>query len=62
MNESWFVFFGHQLGMSRQETLSTRYGEMLDMISCLAIYNGGADEKQDHQRHITDYMEAIKVR
>jgi len=26
--------------MGRQEILTTRYGEMLDLISCLAIYNG----------------------
>ena len=25
--------------------MSTRYGEMLDMIACLSIYNGGAEEK-----------------
>lgn len=27
----------------------TRYGEMLDMIACLAIYNGGAPKKK--QKH-----------
>lgn len=26
--------------MKAQETLDTPYGEMLDMISCMAIYNG----------------------
>lgn len=31
--------------MSKQEVLSTPLGEMLDMISCLAIYSGGAKEK-----------------
>lgn len=46
MNRSWFVFYGLQLGMTRQETLDTPYGEMLDLINCLAIYNGGADEKR----------------
>ena len=30
------------LNMTRQETLNTLYGEMLDMISCLAVYNGAA--------------------
>lgn len=28
------------LNMGRQEIFATRYGEMLDLISCLAIYNG----------------------
>lgn len=33
------------LNMTRQETLVTTYGEFCDLISCLAIYNGRADEK-----------------
>jgi hypothetical protein len=32
--------------MQRQEILSTRYGEFVDMISCLAVYNGTAKEKE----------------
>jgi len=35
------------MGMDRQEVMSTRYGEMLDMIACLSIYNGGAEEKEE---------------
>lgn len=31
--------------MQRQEILTTRYGEMLDLISCLSVYNGQAEEK-----------------
>lgn len=30
--------------MTRQEVMSTRMGDMIDMINCLAIYNGGAKE------------------
>ena len=30
--------------MDRQEVMSARYGEMLDMIACLSIYIGGAEE------------------
>lgn len=26
--------------------MCTRYGEMIDMISCLAVYNGNAKEKK----------------
>lgn len=29
--------------MSRRETLTTPYGEMLDMIACMAIANGAAE-------------------
>lgn len=56
MNRSWFIFYGLKLGMTRQETLLTRYGEMLDLISCLAISNG-AEEK----RHMSfDEMLALR--
>lgn len=37
--------------MSKQEILVTRYGEMIDMISCLAIYNGRAEEKLPKKRY-----------
>jgi hypothetical protein len=30
--------------MQRQEILATRFNEMNDMISCLAVYNGNAKE------------------
>lgn len=31
--------------MTKHEILYTRYGEMLDMISCLAIENGAKPKK-----------------
>jgi len=31
--------------MSRAETLSTPYGEMMDMLSCMAILNGSMKQK-----------------
>lgn len=31
--------------MSKEEILCTPIGEMLDMLSCLSIYEGGATEK-----------------
>lgn len=45
--------------MRRQEIMCTRYGEMLDMIACLAIYNGATPKKK--QKHWT-FDEAMKVR
>jgi len=32
--------------MSREETMNTKVGEMLDMIACMAIENGGATQKE----------------
>lgn len=42
--------------MSKQEILVTRYGEMGDMISCYAIFNGAEPKKK------MDYDEAIALR
>ena len=46
--------------MARQEILVTPYGEMQDMISCLAIYEGIAKPKKA-KRKMT-YDEAINLR
>ena len=45
--------------MRRQEIMVTRYGEMLDMIACLAIYHGAKPRKK--VKHWT-FDEAMKVR
>lgn len=42
----WLLFYGHLLGMGRAEIMATRYGEMLDLVACLAIYNGQAKNKK----------------
>lgn len=34
------LYYGRMLGMTKDEIENTRYGEMLDMIACHAIYNG----------------------
>ena len=46
--------------MTRQEILVTRYGEMQDMISCLAIYDGIAKPKKAEKK--MSYDEAINLR
>lgn len=42
--------------MSTREIMATRYGEMLDMISCFAIYRGAEPKKKK-----TTYDEAIQA-
>lgn len=37
------MFYGAQIGLSRQEVLNSPYGEMMDLISCLSVYNGNAE-------------------
>ena len=60
MNLSWFLFYGRYLGMQKQEILNTRYSEMLDMVSCLAIYNGADPKKKNSV--ITDFDAAMQLR
>ena len=59
MNLAWLLFYGRKLNMGRQEIMVTRYGEMLDMIACLAIYKGATPKKK--QKHWT-FDEAMRVR
>jgi len=40
------IFYGHILNIPREEVLVTRYGEMLDMITCYSIYKGMARPKK----------------
>lgn len=60
----WLMFCGlHEFHMSKQEIMRTRYGEMLDLIAVLSIYNGTARPKAaEKNRHITNYDEAVLVR
>ena len=45
--------------MDKREIMDTTIGEMADMISCLAIYEGNAVPKK---KTVTDFDEAIKMR
>lgn len=45
--------------MGRREILLTRYGEMLDMIACLAIQNGAPPKKEKRKM---SFQEAISLR
>ena len=46
--------------MGKQEILNTRYCEMLDMVSCLAIYNGAEPKKKN--KVLTDYDAVMALR
>lgn len=45
--------------MGRQEIMNTRYGEMLDMIACLSIYEGTALPAKER---IHDTARALELR
>ena len=46
--------------MQKQEILNTRYCEMLDMISCLAIFNGADPKKK--KKILTDFDAVMALR
>lgn len=47
MTVPWFLFYGRKhFGMQKQEIMCTRYGEMMDMISCEDVENGTAKVKR----------------
>lgn len=43
--------------MGKQEVMNTRVGEMLDMISCLSVYNGGAEAKNTKKYTFDEAMD-----
>lgn len=44
--------------MSRQEILITPIGEMLDLLACLSIYEGGGNQKikKDKKVRMEDFL------
>lgn len=51
MNRSWWLFYGRKCGMCTREIMTTTLGEMSDMVSCLSIYEGGAEPAQPKQTY-----------
>lgn len=48
--------------MKRDETLCTRYGEMLDMIACMAINNGAEPKQKGKKRKNMTFSEIMALR
>lgn len=46
--------------MNRAEIDHTRFGEMIDMISCLSVYNGAAVEKEKKKKWSFDEVMALR--
>ena len=60
MNDSWLLFYGHMMNMTRQEIMITRYGEFRDLISCFAVHEGSA--RLVEKKKIWTFDEAIALR
>lgn len=48
--------------MNREDILDTRYGQMIDLINCHAIYSGAAAQKQTGKKKTLSIMEALAYR
>lgn len=48
--------------MNRDDILDTRYGEMIDLINCNAIYSGAVNQKQTGKKKTLSVMEALAYR
>lgn len=48
------------MGMSREEVNNTRYGEMIDLINCLSVYNGGAEVKKTKKKWSFEEVMALR--
>lgn len=46
--------------MSRDDILDTRYGEMIDLINCHAIFSGAANQKKKARK--LSALEALQYR
>lgn len=62
MTTRWFIYYGHVLGMTRQETMMTRFGEMRDLITCLQIDRGELIPKESARTKVWTYDEAIALK
>lgn len=47
------------MNMKKQEIMFTRYGEMMDMISCCLVDEGKAEYKEQKPRY--SYIESIRM-
>lgn len=48
------------MGMTRAEILNTRFGTFLDMISCMNVFDGGANLKKTRKK--MSFEEAIELK
>lgn len=60
MNLAWFLFYGRQLHMSRNEILNTSVGEMCDYINCFAISTGAAKPARNNRKMTFDECLAFR--
>lgn len=60
LNRAWYIFYGLKMGMDRQATLRTIYGEFMDLLACQSIYDGTAKEKKKKKIWSLDQFLALR--
>jgi len=53
------LYYGRKNGMGTREILATRYGDMMDVISCMMIDSGNARQKK--KKRTWTFDEAIAL-
>lgn len=56
MNAAWFLYQGLSAGLTKAETLTSKPGEIMDLMACNAISHGAKQKIQ------LTFDEAIKMR
>lgn len=54
MNQTWFHFYGRQMGMTESEVDRMRYGKFLDYLACMNIQNGAKPKKKKKKLNFED--------
>lgn len=60
MNRSWYLYHGYQIGMNREETLTTRVGVFMDLMACDGIVHGHLDYKRPARRMSEDELMTVR--
>lgn len=53
------LYYGRKLGMTAAEIEVTRWGEMMDMLACMAISNG---VKQKKKKKVLSFEDVFNMR
>lgn len=55
------LYYGRKLGMTTAEIEVTRWGEMMDMLACMAISNG-AKQKKKKKKKVLSFEDVFFMR
>lgn len=62
MTPEWFLYYGLMIGMTRDETLSIPYSQLLDLIAVHQIKQEGAEAKPTEAEEMDDFMRLLSYK